>query len=208
VSSPARETKTVGLNQVDSPRWIDDTLIYVFAETNGAGAGQLKLMDTHTGKLKQITNDAGTKSFAYGWKAPEFGGQILALALADYKSVVVWRDMGGEFWERIATLTPPPAAKYGNFGSPEPFIAEGRSFISLVLKSQLSQGFNRDSEVWIFGIDSGLDRFARRVDDGGDPRMRSDPETYAGADELYVYYNVFRPGQGAQIHRARTGLKP
>lgn len=202
---PTTETPVVRVKGTDSPRWIDDTLQFVFAESDGADAGQLKLVDTATGNVRTITSDTGVKSFAYGWKAPEYRGEILVLAMVDQKAVGVWRDTGKSHWERIATLTAPPEARYGNVGSPEPLVSQGRSYVSLVLKDGTSGRF-RDSEVWILGIEADQDkRFARRVDDGRSPMMRSDPETFVGDNEIFVYYNVYRRS-AIEVHRARTGL--
>jgi hypothetical protein len=205
---PGSETPVVRLKEVDSPRWIDDTQQFVFAETGGSDGGQLKLVDTTTGRGRTITNDAGVKTFAYGWKAPEYGGQILVLALVDYRAVGVWRDTGKQYWERIATLTPPAGSRYGNLGSPEPLVAQGRSYVSLVLKDANTRGRFRDSEVWILGIDADpKNRFARRIDDGRSPVMRTDPESYVGEKEIFIYYNAVSQGSGFEIHRARTGLR-
>lgn len=204
---PALETAVVRLKEVDSPRWIDDTLQFVFAESDGADASQIRLVDTATSRARTITDDVGVKAFAYGWKAPEYSGEILVLALVDYKTVGVWRDTGKEYWERIATLTPPPGSRYRNFGSPEPLVAQGRSYVSLVLKDENTRGRFRDSEVWILGIDADPARnFARRVDDGRSPVMRSDPETFEGGNEIFIYYNAFDRDNGFEIYRARTGL--
>ncbi|MCI0508026.1 MAG: serine hydrolase, partial [Gammaproteobacteria bacterium] len=203
----ASETKVVRLKEVDSPRWIDNTMKFVFVESDGKDAGQIKLVDTELGKVSTITNDAGVKSFAYGWRAPEFDDELLVLALVDYTAVGVWRDTAHGYWQRIATLTPPKASRYKYFGSPEPFVSAGNSYVSLVLKDSNTRGSFRDSEVWILGIDNdATTRFTRRVDDGLFPVMRSDPEIFSSESEIYVYYNAVDKDKVYEIHRARTGL--
>ena len=208
VDDPTRETRIVKIKGVDSPRWVDDTLSFIYAESEGPDAGQLKLHDTLTGKTRTITSDAGTKSFAYAWKAPEYGNEILALAMVDGETIAVYRDTGKAFWQRISTLTPPAESKYNNFGSPEPIIFNNRSYVSAVLKSdKTATSLFRDSEVWVFGIeDKAGSKFSRQVDDGKSPLMRSDPETLTTAGDVYIYYNAYDKTNGYQIHKAPISL--
>jgi predicted dienelactone hydrolase len=208
VNYPARETHIVKIKGVDSPRWIDDTLSFIYAESEGPDAGQLKLHDTLTGKTRTITSDAGSKSFAYAWKAPEFGNEILALAMVDGEAIAVYRDTGKAIWQRISTLTPPSESKYKNFGSPEPVIFNNRSYVSAVLKSEKTATSRfRDSEVWVFGLgDNAESKFSRQVDDGKSPLMRSDPETFTAAGDVYIYYNAYDKANGYQIHMAPISL--
>lgn len=206
-SRPTTETSIVRLKGVDSPRWIKDSLKFVYAESDGKDAGQLKLVDTVTGKVRTITHDEGIKAFAYGWKAPEYNGDTLVLALVDYKAIGIWRDTGDNYWQRIATLTPPTASRYQYFGSPEPFVLKGKSYISLVLKDSNTRGRFKDSEVWVMSIDADpARRFVRRVDDGKPQVMRSDPETFVGENEVFLYYNAVGADKVYEIYRARTGL--
>jgi hypothetical protein len=194
---------------VNSPRWIDDEEGFVFSHREGSDRGQLAMFDFKSGKTETLTNDNGDKTYPFAWKAPEFGGEILLLALVDAKAVGVYRAAQGKYWERIATLTPPPEARHRYIGSPEPFAAGGRSYVSLVIKSEdvRSRTFN-DAEVWIFGIDDNPgSRIAFRCDDGEYPLMRFDPETYVGSDEVFIYYNA-RRGRRLDIDRCRTGIRP
>jgi predicted dienelactone hydrolase len=203
VSAPDRETRIVRTMGVDSPRWIDDTLSFVFAEAEGPDKGQLKMHDTVTGRTTIISGDAGEKSFAYGWKSPGFGGETLVLSLIDRSAIGIWRQTADDKWERIQTITPPSESRYKVVGSPEPFVCEGRSYISAVIKSEGGTMRLRDSEVWLFGVDSAKTKpYAARADSGGVERTRSDAETLTVGGTVHVYYNVFAADTGYRIGHA------
>ena len=194
---------------VNSPRWIDDEEGFVFSHREGVERGQLAMFDFAAGDITTLTNDEGDKTYPFAWKAPEFDGEILLLALIDAKAVGIYRASGGKFWERIATLKPPPEARHRYIGSPEPFTAGGRSYVSLVIKSEdvRSRTFS-DAEVWIFGIEETPEsRITLRCDDGEYPLMRFDPETYVGSEEVFIYYNA-RRGRRLDVDRCRTGIRP
>ncbi|MEL7448078.1 MAG: hypothetical protein AAFN78_02655 [Pseudomonadota bacterium] len=199
------ENRLMPISGVDGPRFVDDSDLFVYTETRGSGQGQVKLVDRTTGAATQVTDDAGTKAWAYGWRAPEFDNDMLVLALVDRSELVVWRDTGGRYWQRIATFGPPAGARHGYMGSPEPFVSEGKSYISLVLKDK--RGTPTDSEVWVIGLNAdGDEPFARRVDSGVRGLARSDPETYRGDDEIFLIYNIITPRRTYEIYRASTGL--
>jgi predicted dienelactone hydrolase len=205
VADPSRESRIVTLKGKDSPRWIDDTFTLVFAESRGRDAGQLKLYDTVTGRVSTITDDAGVKSFAYGWYAPDFGGDMLVLAMVDDRRIGVWRDPGdGGMWPRIATIDPPSTSKYPYMGSPEPFLLNGKSYMSLVIKQQSAGKMFSDSEVWVFGLEPEGEVTTRRVDnDGRSQWMRSDPETVVTDDGAFVYYNGYTRSEGYKLFKVR-----
>jgi dienelactone hydrolase len=200
LAAPECETRIVRTLGVDSPRWIDDTLTFVFAEAEGPDKGQIKIHDTMTGRTTVISADAGVKSFAYGWKAPEFGGEILVMSLVDHAAVGIWRQTVQDKWERIQTITPPAGSRHSVIGSPEPFVCEGRSYISAVIKSEGGTMRFRDSEVWLFGLTTGDTTLcAVRADAGGIERTRSDAEILAVGGTIHVYYNIFAADTGYRI---------
>lgn len=205
--NPDNEQFASRLLGVDSPRWIDNTSKFVYVASKGDAAGQIHLVDVTTGKRQAVTNDAGTKTFAYGWRAPDFDNELLLMAMLNYRSVAIYRDMGGPYWTRIAELKPPAESKFNYFGSPEPFVFDGKSYVSLVLKSQNTTGVFKDSEVWIMGIgDNASGPYIERVDDGGAPLMRSDPETFVTDDNVFIYYNAWGSNRVYELHRAVSKL--
>lgn len=200
LAEPQRETRIVRTMGVDSPRWIDDTASFVFAEAEGSDRGQVKLHDTATGKTTVVSRDAGVKSFAYGWRAPEFGDQVLVLALVDAAAIGVWRETSPGHWERVQTIAPSAESRHKVIGSPEPLVCAGRSYISAVIKSEGGTMRFRDSEVWLFGVEApDASPYAERVDAADGERARSDPETLISGHKVHVLYNVYDPDEGYLI---------
>lgn len=169
--------------------WVFGSNDFIVSWRTGSAAGQVARYDSAADRLATITNDAGFKSNPWGWYAPEFGGALLVLAVIDDAAIGVYRDAGGPYWTRIATLVPPPGAGYPVVASPEPFVANGRSYISLTVKAS---GGGQPGEIWVFGIDDNPQmRFARRCDDGEPGVTRFDPEWLIGREQVFVYYNRF-----------------
>jgi hypothetical protein len=189
------------------PRFVPGGRDVVLSIETG-GVGQLYRVSAATDTKRQITNDDGDKTHPFFWSAPEYGGATLMLAIVDHSSIAIYRDTGGEYWERISTLTKPAETEQYYMQSAEPFVAGGKSYMSLTIGNPRTER-PRTMEVWVFGIDDDpATRFARRVDDLEGVAHRSDPESYVGSDDVFIVYNYITPQGVYEIHRARTGLKP
>jgi para-nitrobenzyl esterase len=207
--SPDRQTafELVDTRDTTHPRWIHDTRILVSRYATGPQRGQLYLLDTATGGSRQITNDAGDKTFAFGWIAPDFGNQVRVLALVDKRTIGVYGDTGGAFWTRIGTLAIPEASGGITVGSAEPFVANGKSYMTLSIQTNVASAPPQaDAQIWVFGAHP-AQPFAMRCDDGGTgPVMRIDPESFVGADQVFVFYNIVRAGGAVELYRCATGI--
>ncbi|NDJ87526.1 MAG: hypothetical protein GYB66_16755, partial [Chloroflexi bacterium] len=197
-------------NGIASLRWIDNSYQLTYSQRTGPDRGQVLLLDTATNAAQVITNDAGDKTDPYGWYAPDFGGEMLVLAIVDNAAVAVYRDTGGAYWERIATLQPPPEAGATFISSAEPFVVGGRSYISLIIKNATDtrERFSH-SEVWLFDVNEDpTTRYTERCDSGESGLARSDPEVFIGEQNVFVYYNVI-DGPGVtpyEVRRCRSEL--
>lgn len=146
-------------------------------------------MDTASGAVTRIASPSGALDMPYGWKAPEAGGALQALVMVDDKQLQVWRqhDTG---WQLLLTLdSPETAAGYPYLGSPEPFTAHGRSFVSMIVSNrrEVIPG-QSDQHIWIASLDPAAP-FATRCDDGEPgPRTRVDPEAVARDGFASVFY--------------------
>jgi len=210
-SAPALESVVapVDTRATTHPTWIPGADTLIFREPAGAQRGQLFLLDTETGARAQITDDAGDKTFPFGWFAPDHDGALLAFALLDQTAIAVYRDLGGTRWSRVATLPIPAESGGVTLGSAEPFVAAGRSFVSLSVQTNASSTPGEaDAQVWVFSVDPDpADRIALRCDDGQPaPAMRIDPESFLGAEQVYVYYNLVRPRGVIEAYRCATGI--
>lgn len=180
-------------------RWIDGSFRFVRTIDSGALAGQLELVDTESGERRLLTDDPGWKSFPYGFQDPESGRlQVLALVEND-TAIGIWqeRDQAQPF-ERIATIRV-PGAEGQSLGSPEPFTAAGRSWLSFVLREARPAG---PAQVWLASTD-GSELW--RCDDGEPELARSDPETLVIGASVFVYYNVIA-ADGYRLYRCGSDL--
>lgn len=187
-------------------RWIDNTCAFTFIRMSGPDKGHIAIYDTETKIAKTITNTPGSKSYSYGWVAPEFD-DILVLCVVDNSKIEIYKDTGEPYWECISTLNIPEESLYSVIGSPEPFVAGGKSYISLVIKE--SQGYS-PAEVWVWDITQGDNHIALRCDDGQGAVIRSDPESFIGQHNVLVYYNVIRQEASGklefELYRWDTGI--
>lgn len=187
-------------------RWIDDTLSFTFIRQSGPDRGQVVIYDTETSLATTITDTTDELSYAYGWIAPEYN-ELLVLVVVNDTRIEIYRNTGGRYWDCISTLSVSDQSLYGIIGSPEPFTTGGKSYISLVIKE--TQGY-APAEVWVWGIEEGSGRVALKCYDGQGNIIRSDPESYIGQNEVYIYYNLIRQGaSGRQIfelYKWNTGI--
>jgi len=188
--------------------WIRGTTSLVMTKRTGQDRGQIVILDTETGERTVITDDADDKTEVYGWRAPEYDGEVLVLGNLGDRALAVYKDNGGRFWDRIATLPIPAESNNKVIGSAEPFTAGGASYISLSIKSEKARiGKFADGEIWIFGIDGDpARRLTLRCDSGERPLPRFDPEVFVGTDEAFVYYNAQGASRKAEIRMCRTGI--
>lgn len=210
-SDPAAEivVDPVDTRETTHPTWTEGEARLVLREAEGAAAGQLFLLDPETGTRTQITDDDGDKTFPLGWIAPDFNGDLMVLALVDKAAVGVYRDLGGAFWTRITTLAVPEGSAGVTLGSPEPFVAAGKSYMTLSIQNNFSSAPGEaDSEIWVFDMeDDPATRFAERCDDGAEgPQFRLDPESYLGEDQVFVYYNIARGTGTLELYRCASGV--
>jgi hypothetical protein len=176
-------------------RWIDTTRAFTFSRMSGPEKGQIALYDTETAMATTITNTQGTKSYSYGWIAPECD-EILVMVVVDNARIEVYKDNGGTYWDCVSTLRIPEESQYNIIGSPEPFIAGKKSYISLVIKE--SEGYS-PAEVWVWGIEEGDNHVALRCSDGQGDVIRSDPESFIGQQKVFIYYNVLRQEKSGKL---------
>lgn len=167
-------------------RWIDGTFAYV-ANFHPAHPGQLAVVDTATGEVTRVSEETGRISDPYGWKAPEAAGSLFVLGVLDDTELVVWSRVG-DVWVPYRRWRPPAGAP-PFIGSPEPFVANGRSYVSLSLatSADVRPGLT-DQQIWVIGV-APDNPFETRCDDGRPaPVTRVDPEVFVGARQAFVYY--------------------
>lgn len=186
-------------------RWVDGTSLFTYVLHSGRNESQVVLHNTDSGAAAVITDTPGQKSYAYGWLAP-VDGRLQVLSVIDGVRIEVYQDSGGDYWDRVRVLEIPESADYSLIGSPEPFTAGGKSYLSLVVKAESGYA---DAEAWVWGVD---DDFLLRCEDGRGEAIRSDPETYAGEEQIFLYYHVIGSGAAGfgdvSLYKCATGISP
>ena len=146
---------------------------------------QIFTIDTDTGELEQLTNDASGYVGAFMWNAPEYDNELLLMTTPSArKSIKVFRKVQGT-WKVIKTVDAPLDLPF--FFSPEPFVHNGRSYLVFQL-SPSSKFYDKSvpSHVGISGIQRRDD--VQVLTAGGPPRLRLDPEYFITAKGPLIYY--------------------
>lgn len=204
-NNPANE---VAVDTIDEgARWIDNTQSFAYTKYSGKDSGQVAIYNTLTSSETIITSDSDKKTYSYGWFAPEYD-EVLILCIVNDSTLGIYKNNGKSFWDRILTIEAPPAAyPFRFFGSPEPFEVNGKSYISFVLKTISTTSSYVDAEVWVMDLEPDIsDRFMLRCDDGTANTKRTDPESYIGANEVFIYYNLLDSSGEFEVWRYATGI--
>jgi len=188
-------------------RWVDDTRSFIYIKQTGPNKGEVAIYNTDEAEETILTNDGENKSYPYGWFAPEYNNELVFLSIVNDSLLGIYRESEGGFYERILTIGPPPEAlPYRYIGSPEPFVAGGKSYISYVLKQTFTFSSYVDTQVWVSGIEPDAEhRTLIQCDDGTDAK-RTDPESYIGANEVFIIYNLLTDGGVFEVWRFATGI--
>ncbi len=173
------------------------------------GVFQLFWVDIDTEEVTQITDGPLETLNALPWLAPEYDDQLISAAMGTTQ-VGIFRRIDG-VWTLINTIRPPTTRPF--IGSPEPFVHNGKSYVTMIASQEIGVGPlaffpTGPSEVWIAGIDPDAP-FYRRVDDGSDGPFRTEPEAYTTTNGPVIYYTLRDNETGnALLNRADTGLGP
>jgi hypothetical protein len=197
IDNPASEALVPRGLEFPSGRWVEGERSLIVRIKVG-GVRQCAKYDVDTGTMTQLTFDASDKKDAFMWKAPEFNNELVFFCRSDSTHIPVYRKIGRR-WTKIHTIKPPSIRAYIN--SPEPFVYNGKSYISLVTLDDLDK--KGPGEVWIAGIDPTVS-FYRRVS-ASTTMTRKDPESFITTKGAFIYYAETNSNR-AIIHRCDTGL--
>jgi hypothetical protein len=195
-----------------------------YAPREAGGVAQVVLLDTRTGRRQVVTDEPGDKFDTYGFRAPEYGGELLMMVNIDRERLAIYRDVrqDGKPWSKIAELRLPADSPFKYIYSCEPIAGEtgvnGTSYFSLNATRQpgANRGetgrADRDGSIWVFSLGKNpTQRLVRRVDEGavsGIQTTRYEPESLVGSEEVFIYYERKDPDTGrGELRRARTGIR-
>ena len=188
-------------------RWVPGT--YLLATNHHPDhPGALALVDTETGSSEAVSVENVLPSFPYGWIAPDATSDVAVLGVVDETQLVTWasgRSLGEGAWEQWHVLTS-PEPEHAFFGSPEPFVVDDRSFVSVTVAPTSDQTIGvTDQQVWLMSLDGST---SVRCDDGRDaPTTRVDPEVLVVDERVFVYYYVLDEA-GSTVHVCSVDLVP
>ncbi len=160
----------------------------------------------------QITHDAGIKyTRPYMWRAPEHQQARMFFAVADGVEVRVFKEtepFSNDYSLYMSFTSPSANPLYTKFGSPEPCVYDGQSYMTFMASTSECETSCFPGEIWIAKLDSAAPLF-RMVSDTA-IAIRTDPETLATTDSLLVYYTeVVETPENPTIYRLKkcdTGI--
>jgi hypothetical protein len=199
---PASEAVLSNAVPLPLGRWVAGERAIVSAIDVG-GQLQCAKYDTDTGRMTQLTFDAGQKTDVFMWRAPEFNNEQVFFCLSDRTSLPIYRKINGT-WTKIKTIQS-PSQNRPYLSSPEPFVYKGKSYISLMTKDSLASS-EGTSDIWIVSIDSNVP-FYRQIS-AATPMNRKDPEAFITSKGAFVYYSEVTSSGRSIVHRCDTGLGP
>ena len=181
------------------------------------GLEQYYKYDVYTEELTQLTQDNILKAGGAGfmWYSPEYDDLVL---LSSEKTVdeagnpALLRDQLGLYreidgnWTRFNTISS-PSADLPYIHSPEPFVYQGKSYISLLAVKANRNGkktFN-GSEVWVVGVDPDQGIADKVSIDIGNGKL-NDPESFITEAEGFIYYTEITSEEIRITHRADLDL--
>jgi len=193
-------------------RWVEDEASLILT-IKVDGLRQVAQYDVNTDTLNQLTFSATDKRKPHMWRAPEFDNELIFLAAEQDSQTSggttqlgIYQDINGQ-WTKIKTIYSPSSSQ-PLIDSAEPFVYNGKSYISLVTTSTNNSSDSNSStqtEIWIVGIEPEAD-FFRQVSGDAAIVNRRDPESFITQEGVFIYY-VANDQQGNRIvYQADTGL--
>ncbi len=186
--------------------WLPDAsglLLQANVLVDGRVTRQLFLYDTATETAVPLLDDALSRRGAVPWAAPELGGATAVAAFVDRpegRILETYRMDPDGVWTLWSAI-PPICPGYPAGDSVEPFVFEGRSYLSLASYAGSGDETRDPGIVWIASADPDLPpeervrRLVSSADCTADALNRRDPETL-----------VLAPGSGARVYFVTAGL--
>ncbi|HMV67170.1 MAG TPA: hypothetical protein PKA64_09995 [Myxococcota bacterium] len=170
-------------------RWIEGQRVLSGYSWN-RGYQQVYTWDVDTRVLARVTDSPTDKGSTFYWHAPEYNDEMVFFtthADADHNpiEIVLYRQIAGA-WTPTLTIPMPPSLPY--VVSPEPFVWNGRSYVSYISTDEPLNSDNGRAIVWVASLDVAhpLVRIVSESTRG----VRKDPEFYVGGDRPWIYYSA------------------
>lgn len=209
LDDPASEQAVPG---IQGGRFLGSEPYVIYMKQDHTRFVQLYIVSVKTVEEVAITSDPSNKYNGFPFWAPEFHDNIIA-AMVNWQEVALYRRIDGT-WQEFRRFTIPSEKPL--LSSPEGFVVNGKSYITIVTCDELGAGGFvgqpvGPTEIWVASIDPNAP-FFRRIDDPSDvlPPQRSEPEPYTLHNRVVVYYTERAwplDGSPRLLKRAGTGLE-
>ena len=160
-----------------------------------SGIAQGSYFDLDTAQSTFITAGPGQKDEIWMWRAPDYGGDRVAIAVVDGTALQVWHERTSG-WTLENTIAAADLSPLPFIYSPEPFVWRGRSYVALQLGTKKFD----NAQIWIVAIDPGLP-LRLQASNSGVVASRGEPEWLVTASGAYVYYSQYNKLLRASLRR-------
>jgi hypothetical protein len=185
------------------PRWVPGSRALSLTAPGAGGVDQAALFHVDNGTLQWLTADAGNKTEAWIWSAPELGGAAALMVVVDGCCLRFYGDDGSGAFVPMRELRASDFSRRPFIYSPEVLVHEGRSHVVM----QLSQQRVAPSEIWLAAPLA--EPFAAPVQIS-DPALRgvarSEPEWMVTSEGVFVYITASESTSRFSLRRLATPL--
>jgi|GEM_PF-1892561 len=197
-----------GANSTSGPRFIDGEQGLLTNDIAG-GFTQIFRYDLQTATLTQLTFDAGNKTDAFIFTAPDFGGSRLLFCTVNGNLLRLYKEISSVFVPQYDIILPDTSYHY--YFSAEPFVFQNKSYLFLCAANQSfipgSQNNSLPADVWVVGLEQ-TNPLYRKVSDNR-IALRLDPEVFMTPTEAYIYYYEYKQNGNVHpvaFHKCSSGL--
>jgi hypothetical protein len=173
------------------PRWIPGQFGLTTILRNSQNTLQAAMVNLNNNQYTILTNDAGDKTDAIIFDAPELGTKALMCITGNNKNQIAVYQESSPFWTRIATVNAPRFPLGGGRTSSiflaEPFFYRGKTYFSFAVGKIAGFSLLSPSRIYVASLEDPTPVQACR--DG--ISFRFDPEVVVLNDKVYLYYYEF-----------------
>ena len=184
-----------------APRWVPGMRALTMALPDAGGTPQAVRYDVDADQAVFLTSDSGSKDEVWLWSAPEFGGSLGLMTVADGCCLRFYRERQGS-WQLYREVKASDFARRPAIFSPEILVHQGRSYVVMQLAAQRTG----NSEIWMLGVDPKGLKPVKLSDPALRGVARSEPEWMVTPLGVFVYVSASTNGSRFALHRLRTPL--
>ncbi|MFY9509687.1 MAG: hypothetical protein WAQ05_01765 [Rubrivivax sp.] len=203
------ETETVVPGAVDpsvggAPRWVPGRRALTLALPDASGVRQAVLYDVDGSNTRHLTRDSGNKDEVWLWAAPEFGGALGLMTVADGCCLRFYREDAAGQWQLYREIrTADFSRRSDNIYSPEILVLGGRSYVAMQVSTQRVAA----SDIWIAEVGLGGLAPLQISDASRRGVARSEPEWMVTPGGVFVYVTATEATNRFALNRLATPLQ-